>query len=194
MAFTQRSEETRNAILAAARRRFADEGYERATIRAIAADAGIDPSMVMRYYGSKEGLFAAAVDVVLGLPELTGLPPAERGERLVRHFLTLWEGERDTGVLAVLLRSAVTNEAAAERMRTVFATQVGAVIGATAEDGPTRAALIASQLLGVALCRYVLRLPEIAGLDADALVAAVAPTVRHYLTDPLDHRLTTEGR
>lgn len=194
MAFTQRSEETRNAILAAARRRFADDGYERATIRAIAADAGIDPSMVMRYYGSKEGLFAAAVDVVLGLPDLGGLPASERGERLVRHFLTLWEGERDTGVLAVLLRSAVTNEAAAERMRTVFATQVGTVIGATAEDGPTRAALIASQLLGVALCRYVLRLPEIAGLDADALVAAVAPTVRHYLTDPLDRRVTTEGR
>jgi Tetracyclin repressor-like, C-terminal domain len=75
-------------------------------------------------------------------------------------------------------------------MRTVFATQVGAV----EEDGPTRVALIASRLLGVALCRYVLRLPEIAELDADALVAAVAPTVRHYLADPLDRRVTTARR
>jgi AcrR family transcriptional regulator len=194
MPFTQRSEETRNAILAAARRRFADDGYERATIRAIAADAGIDPSMVMRYYGSKEGLFAAAVDVVLGLPDLGGLPAARRGEVLVRHFLTLWEGDRASGVLTVLLRSAVTNEAAAERMRAIFATQVGAVIGPAADDGPTRAALIASQLLGVALCRYVLRLPGIAALDADTLVASVAPTVQHYLGDPLDQEVRSAGR
>jgi AcrR family transcriptional regulator len=104
MAFTQRSEETRNAILAAARRRFADDGYERATIRAIAADAGIDPSMVMRYYGSKDGLFAAAVDVALHLPALDELPPERRGEMLVRHFLSLWESGRPSDVLTVLLR------------------------------------------------------------------------------------------
>jgi AcrR family transcriptional regulator len=185
MAFTQRSEETRNAILAAARRRFADDGYERATIRAIAADAGIDPSMVMRYYGSKDGLFAAAVDVALRLPTLDDLPAGRRGETLVRHFLSLWEGGRTSDVLTVLLRSAVTNEAAADRMRSVFATQVGAVIGPATEDGPARAALVASQLLGVALCRYVVRLPEIVALDPDTLVAALAPTVQRYLTEPL---------
>jgi AcrR family transcriptional regulator len=183
MAFTQRSEETRNAILAAARRRFADDGYERATIRAIAADAGIDPSMVMRYYGSKEGLFAAAVDIALHLPALEDLPPGRRGETLVRHFLALWEGER-ADVLSVLLRSAVTNEAAAERMRTIFATQVGPLLAGSA-DGPTRAALIAGQLLGVALCRYILRLPEMVALDAETLVRSLAPTVERYLTEPL---------
>src|ERR1700752_4008352 len=117
MAFTQRSEETRSAILTAARRRFPDDGYERATIRAIAADAGIDPSMVMRYYGSKDGLFAAAVDVALQLPARDDLPPEGRGEILVRHFLRIWEGEGADDVLTVLLRSAVTNEAAADRMR-----------------------------------------------------------------------------
>jgi AcrR family transcriptional regulator len=184
MAFTQRSEETRNAILAAARRRFADDGYERATIRAIAADAGIDPSMVMRYYGSKDGLFAAAVDIALHLPALDDLPPDRRGETLVRHFLSLWEGERANDVLTVLLRSAVTNEAAAERMRTIFATQVGPVLARSA-DGPARAALIASQLLGVALCRYILRLPEIVALDSEALVRSLAPTVERYLSEPL---------
>lgn len=185
MAFTQRSEETRNAILAAARRRFADDGYERATIRAIAADADIDPSMVIRYYGSKDGLFAAAVDVALHLPSLDDLPPEQRGEILVRHFLGLWEGGRPNDVLAVLLRSAVTNEAAAERMRAIFATQVGALIGPAMDDGATRAALVASQLLGVALCRYILRLPPIVALDTEALVSALTPTVQHHLTGRL---------
>src|SRR3569833_1069951 len=166
MAFTQRSEETRNAILVAARRRFADDGYERATIRAIAADAEIDPSMVMRYYGSKEGLFAAAVDVALRLPALDDLEPGRRGEILVRHFLSLWEGDRGADVL------------------TVFATQVGAVLARSA-DGPARAALISSQLLGLALCRYILRIPEIVALDTDTLVRSLAPTVERYLSGPL---------
>jgi AcrR family transcriptional regulator len=185
MAFTQRSEETRNAILAAARRRFADDGYERATIRVIAADAGIDPSMVMRYYGSKDGLFAAAVDVVLHLPALDEVPPERRGETLVRHFLGLWENGRPSDVLTVLLRSAVTNEAAADRMRTVFATQVGTAIGSVTDHGPTRASLIVSQLLGMAMCRYILRLPPIVALDTETLVATLAPTVQSYLSTPL---------
>jgi AcrR family transcriptional regulator len=186
MAFTQRSEETRNAILTAARRRFAEDGYERATIRAIAADAGIDPSMVMRYYGSKDGLFAAAVDVDLELPAVGGLPPERRAEVLVRHFLALWEGDRSNGVLTVLLRSAITNEAAAERMRAVFATQVGTTLGPPTEEGRVRAALVATQLLGVALCRYILRLPQIVALDPEALVASLTPTVERYLTGPLE--------
>lgn len=185
MAFTQRSEETRAAILTAARRRFADDGYERATIRAIAADAGIDPSMVMRYYGTKDGLFAAAVDIALRLPSFGDLAPERRGEALVRHFLGLWEGGRPSDALTVLLRSAVTNEAAAERVRTVFATQVEAVIGSAENDGPTRAGLVASQLLGVALCRYILRLPPVVALDAETMVAALAPTIQRYLTAPL---------
>lgn len=141
--------------------------------------------MVMRYYGSKDGLFAAVVDVALDLPSLEELPPKRRGEALVRHFLGLWESGRPNDVFTVLLRSAVTNEAAAERMRDVFATQVGAVIGSTVDDGTTRAALVASQLLGVALCRYVLRLPPIVALDTEALVSALAPTVQHHLTGRL---------
>jgi AcrR family transcriptional regulator len=183
MAFTQRSEETRNAILTAARRRFADDGYERATIRAIAADAGIDPSMVMRYYGSKDGLFAAAVDVALRLPVLADQPPERRGEILARHFFALWEDTRTGDVLTVLLRSAVTNEAAADRVRAVFSTQVAAAIGIP--DEPARAGLIASQLLGVALCRYILRLPPLVALDITTLVATLGPTLQRYLTTPL---------
>lgn len=185
MAFTQRSQDTRASILAAARHRFAVDGYDRATIRAIAADAGIDPSMVIRYYGSKDGLFAAVIDVDLHLPALSGLPPEHLGEALVRHFLDLWESDGASEALVVLLRSAVTNEAAAERVRTVFADQVATAVGATTGDGARRGALVSSQLLGIALCRYVLRLPPMLDLEHSALVTAVAPTIQRYLTEPL---------
>src|SRR5690606_5218162 len=110
MPFTPRSARTRTAILDAARRRFAADGYERATIRAIAADAAIDPSMVMRYYGSKEGLFAAAADVDLKLPDITATPLGHAGATLVRHFVERWEGGLSDEVLLVLFRAAVTNE------------------------------------------------------------------------------------
>src|SRR5262249_9687 len=93
MAFTQRSGETRAAIVAGGRRGWGGDGYEGATIRAIASDAGIDPSMVMRYYGSKDGLFAAAIDVDLRLPA-ADVPPERLGEVLVRHFFTMWEDGR----------------------------------------------------------------------------------------------------
>ena len=177
MAFTQRSERTRAEILAAARRRFAEDGYDRATIRAIATDAGIDPSMVMRYYGSKEGLFAAAVDVDLRLPDVAGLPRERIGETLVRHFVRRWD---DDHTLIVLLRSAVTNEGAADRLRAIFTDQITALTG-----DPSRAALIAAQMLGIALCRYVLVLPPLASMNAETLAANVGPTLQRYATEPL---------
>jgi AcrR family transcriptional regulator len=188
MAFTQRSDQTRAAILQAARRRFAADGYERATIRAIAADADIDPSMVMRYYGSKEGLFAAASDIDLRLPDLNTMPPEEAGEALVRHFIERWEGGLADEVLIVLFRSAITNEIAAEQLRVVFGGQVARTLATVVDDlaeVPIRAALVSSQLLGVALCRYILRLPPVMMLDTDTLVANLAPTVQRYLTGPL---------
>ena len=119
-----RGQRTRQAILDAARDQFHRLGYDAASIRGIAAAADIDPSMVMRYYGSKEGLFAAAVDVDLRLPDLSGVPPGELGHRLVEHFIARWEGDPADDVLVLLLRSAVTNEAARARMVTVFAEQL----------------------------------------------------------------------
>src|SRR4051794_9995819 len=106
----RRSDATRAAILAAARERFATDGYERATIRSVAADAGIDPSMVMRYFGSKEGLFAAAAEFELRLPDPSGVPPEQVGRLAAEYFLTRWE---DDGTLQALLRVGATNEAAA---------------------------------------------------------------------------------
>ncbi|MGG2462169.1 TetR family transcriptional regulator [Streptomyces sp. RGM 3693] len=178
----RRSDATRAAILDAARDRFAAEGYERATIRAIARDAGIDPSMVMRYYGNKEGLFAAASEIDLRAPDLTQVPPEERGARLVRHFLELWESDE---TLTGMMRVGVTNEAGAERIRQVFAAQVRPMLDAVCavpEEVPARATLVASQILGMALCRYVLRVAPAVDLSHDELVAWLAPTVQRYLT------------
>ncbi|MGK5675924.1 TetR family transcriptional regulator [Micromonospora sp. URMC 106] len=177
----RRSDATRAAILRAARERFAADGYDRATIRAIAADARIDPSMVMRYYGSKEGLFAAAAEFDLRLPELTGVPAGRLGELLVRHFVDRWEGDE---TMVALLRTAATNPAAAERMRDIFAGQLAAAAARVAPDpaeAPRRAGLVASQMLGLALTRYVLRLPPMVDADPAELVAWIAPTVQRYL-------------
>ena len=178
----RRSDGTRAAILRAARERFAADGYERATIRAIAADAEIDPSMVMRYYGNKERLFAAAAEFDLRLPALSGVPEEEIPAVLVGHFLDRWEGDE---TLMALLRAGVTNPAAAERMRQIFATQLGPLAERLAPDEPhTRAGLVSSQVLGLALCRYVLELPPVVAMDRADLIAWLAPTVRQYLLGP----------
>ncbi|MGG7573028.1 TetR family transcriptional regulator [Streptomyces sirii] len=172
-------------MLAAARDRFAAEGYERATIRSIAREAGIDPSMVMRYYGNKAGLFAAASEIELHAPDLTHVPHDELGARLVRHFLERWESDE---ALTAMLRVGATNEAGAERMRGVFAEQIGPVVSAVCpvpEEAAIRSALLASQMLGLALCRYVLHLPPAVDLGDDEIVAWLAPTVQRYLTAEL---------
>ncbi|MEV6317283.1 TetR family transcriptional regulator [Streptomyces sp. NPDC051776] len=178
----RRSDATRAAILAAARERFAADGYERATIRAIAADAGIDPSMVMRYYGNKEGLFAAASDFDLRLPDLSALPREEIGAALVRHFLNRWEEDE---VLTALLRVGVTNSAGAERIQQIFRDQLSPVAAAVCpdpDDSARRAALTASQILGMAMSRYVLRFPPATEMTRLEVVAWLAPTVQRYLT------------
>ncbi|MCV7315475.1 TetR family transcriptional regulator [Mycolicibacillus parakoreensis] len=173
--------ETKSVILAAARARFAADGYERATIRAIAADADIDPSMVMRYYGTKEGLFAAAADFDLELPDLARTPRDRLGATLAAHFLERWE--RD-GALLILLRTGVTNDAVAERMRTIFAAQLAPVIAALTDDpaeASRRASLAASQVLGMALCRYVLAFPPLVEMDRGAVIDWIGPTLQRYL-------------
>jgi AcrR family transcriptional regulator len=180
----RRSDATRAAILAAAREQFAAGGYQAATIRAIAAAAGIDPALVMRYYGNKEGLFAAAAEFDLRLPDLTALPRSQVGAALVTHFLDRWD---DDETLMALLRSAVTNESARERMQSIFATQVapqvGKLSGLPRAEAAARAGLIASQILGLALCRYVLQLPPVVKQPRAEIVRRVGATVQRYLFD-----------
>jgi AcrR family transcriptional regulator len=178
----RRSDATRAAILAAAREQFAAVGYQAATIRAIAAVAQIDPALVMRYYGNKEGLFAAAAEFDLRLPDLSGLPKRQVGAALVTHFLDRWENDE---ALMALLRAAVTTEAARERMQAIFATQVAPHVlklsGLPRMEAMARAGLIASQILGLALCRYVLRLPPVAKLTRAEIAQHAGATVQRYL-------------
>lgn len=178
----RRSDATKATILAAARAQFAALGYQATTIRSVATAAEIDPAMVMRYFGNKEGLFAAAADFDLRLPDLSQVPRDALGARLVEHFLDRWEGDE---TLMALLRAATTNEAAAERMQAIFATQMAPLIarltGEPRAASAARAGLIATQILGLALCRYVLRLPPVVGLKRSDIVGRVGETVQSYL-------------
>jgi AcrR family transcriptional regulator len=176
-----KSDRTRATILAAARSLFAAQGYERTTVREIAARAEIDPALVVRYFGGKEALFAQAADFDLDLPPLADLPPDSRGRTLVAHFLKVWESA-DAG-LPVLLRSAASNPAAADRLNAIFAAQVAPALARIlpAPDAPRRAGLVSTQLLGLALCRYVLRLPPVVAIPHAEVVETVGATVQRYL-------------
>ncbi|MCV6977166.1 TetR/AcrR family transcriptional regulator [Mycobacterium bourgelatii] len=176
------SEETKAVILAAARERFGSAGYQAATIRAIAADAGIDPAMVMRYFGNKEKLFAAAVEFDLRFPTYDDADRERLGHLLVEHFLDRWEGDE---ALVILLRSSATNDEAAQRMREIFGSQLKPLVAkfVGADEAGKRAGLMATQILGLALCRFVLRLPPVVGMDRDEVVEWLGPTIQRYL-DP----------
>lgn len=177
----QQGEITRVNIVAAARQRFAADGYERATIRAIAADAGIDPSLVMRYFGNKQGLFVAAADIDLRLPDLRKLPRKDAAAAFVSHFLKRWE---EDDILPALLRTAATNEGAVETMRSIMSAQTVPAIAAACGDAktaPIRAALIASQFLGFAYCRYVLKAAPVVTMSHATVAKWLGPTVHRYL-------------
>jgi AcrR family transcriptional regulator len=178
-----RSEGTRRAILGAARATFAERGYERTTIRAVAARAGVDASMVMRYFRSKAGLFTAAVTMDLQAPDLRSAPASRRGELLVRTFISRWEDPVRNDELKALLRTAATSEVVAGQLQALLSQQITEPIAALGdEQAAERGTLIAAQLLGMALCRYILRLNPLASLPADEVVAAVAPSVQRYLS------------
>jgi AcrR family transcriptional regulator len=178
-----RSEGTRRAILDAARAAFAARGYEQATIRAVAAQAGVDASMVMRYFQSKAGLFTAAVTMDLQVPDLRSVPSGDQGELLVRHFVSRWEDPVRSAEMIALLRTAVTSETVADQLQAVLSQLVTEPIAALGDGrAAERGTLIAAQLLGLALCRYILHVEPLASMPADGVVVAVAPSVQRYLT------------
>lgn len=180
-----RSAGTRRAILQAARINFAARGYERATIRAIAADAGIDASMVMRYFRSKAGLFTAAVTMNLDPPELTDVPARRRGEYIARLFLERWERSLVDDTLVLLLRTAVTDEGVAEQLRSTFTGLMSRALAAAGYDHPDeRSALLATQLFGAALFRYIVRFEFLSAGPVDHVVGLIAPTIQRYLNLP----------
>lgn len=178
-----RSERTRQAILGAARAMFAARGYEGTTIRAVAAQADVDASMVMRYFHSKAGLFAAAVTMDLRVPDLNSVPADRRGELLVRDFISRWEDPVRGEEIIALMRTAVTNETISGQLQAILGQLITEPIAALGdEQAAGHGTFIGTQLLGLALCRYILRFEPLASLPADDVVAAVAPSVQRYLT------------
>ncbi|MCF3642356.1 TetR family transcriptional regulator [Rhizobium sp. TRM95111] len=177
-----KSDKTRQAILAAARTLFAERGFAAATVRDIAALAGSDPALVVRYFGGKEALFAQAATFDLNLPDLAAVPHAALGRTLVRHFLAVWEGAGGTGGgLPIALRSAASNEMAAERLRSIFREQVAPALARIAgPDTPRIAGLVATQLLGLAFCRYLVKLPPVVALTPEQIVDEVGRSVQVF--------------
>jgi AcrR family transcriptional regulator len=176
---TRKSDRTRAAILDAAQTLFAQHGHDRTTVRDIAAKASIDPALVIRYFGSKDELFVRAAAFDLRMPDLSKVKRSQIGDTLIRRFLELGEGF--TG-MTVLLRSAASNDYAASRVRELFAAQVlpaFARVGSRA-DAAERAGLVASQLLGLALCRYILKIPPVAEMSAEEIVKHIGPTIQRY--------------
>ena len=162
---------------------FAARGFEQTTIRAIAAEADVDASMVMRYFGSKAGLFTAAVTMDLQVPDLRSVPASGRGELLVRHFISRWEAPPSDDEMIALLRTAATSETVAGQLQEVFGQLVTKPLADLGDaQAAERGTFIAAQLLGVALCRYILHLEPLASMPSEDVVAAVAPSVQRYLT------------
>ena len=183
---------TREAILGAARAAFSERGLDGATVRGIAAAAGVDPSLVLHYHGSKNRLFLAAMELPFKpgevIPCILAGDPDHVGERLVRFFVTVWDAAGNQNVL-IELSSACTDQGAADMIRERV---VREVLGPVAEalgrpDAELRAALVGSQMLGLALQRYIVRLEPLASADADSLAAAVGPSLQRYLTGDLSH-------
>ena len=179
---TPKALRTREAIEAAARELFAINGFDRTTVRDIGVRAGIDPSMIIRYFGSKDALFAQVAAPDLHLPDLGAIASAVIGETLVRHFLDLWEGDGVGGGMPVLLRSAASNDKAAEQLRKMFLTQVFPAVARVGppETAAMRAGLVASQLLGLALTRYVLMVPPVVMMPPEFIVRTIGATIQRY--------------
>ena len=180
--------DTRGEGLAAGCSRLAGRGYERATVRGIARSAGVDPALVHHYFGSKERLFVAALQLPLTpsdvVPGIVEGDPDRIGERLVRTFLTLWGNPATRAPLVAILRTAMSHERAAAMLRGFISSTVLARLAERLDlpDARLRVELAASHLVGLGLARYVLKVEPLASASEDEVVALVAPAVQAYLT------------
>ncbi|GAA0803816.1 TetR/AcrR family transcriptional regulator [Spirilliplanes yamanashiensis] len=185
--------DTRESILAAAREAFAERGFDKTSIRAIATAAGVDPALVHHYFGTKDKLFVASMNVPFDprelLPSILAGGAEEAGARFVRVFLGIWDSPAGAAGVA-LMRSAVSHDWAARLIREFIATQVlrrvTAGLGIDPDEATMRASLVASQMAGLAMARYILKFEPLASAPPETLVAAVAPTIQRYLTGDLD--------
>jgi len=192
--------DTRQEILTAASELFADLGFERTTMRMVAARAEVDAALIHHYFGNKDGLLAAA----LALPVdpsllLAGLDrdPQHAGQAIVRRVLGMWEADLETRRrLLALMRVGLSHEHAAGVLRDLLGrTILTAVARVVADDDrPLRAALVGTQMGGLLLGRYLLGIPAVRDATPEQLVVAIGPVVQHYLTGPISGRpVSTKG-
>lgn len=182
------SDDTRGAILAVARSSFANHGFHATTIRAVAGDAGVDPALVHHYFGNKEELFAAAIDIPLRPKEVAeeilseGIDNA--GERVARLFLSVWDNPASREPLQAMLRGAFTNEQGAATLREFFESVLLERVVPAVElpDAHLRVSLAAAQLVGLAVLRYVVGFEALRHASVDDLVDLIAPRIQSYLT------------
>ena len=181
---------TRDAIAHAARRQFGELGYDRATVRGIAGEAGVDAALVVRFYGSKDALFrevmALPPTVAEAIAALAEGPRATIGRRLAEVIVGMLEDPRSRSIVLGRIRSASTHEDAAALVRETVTRDLGKLVAALTDDEPeTRAVLVGSQVVGLALARYVVRVEPLASLPAAEVVELMAPPFQHYLDGTL---------
>lgn len=182
---------TREAILEAASRQFAELGYDRSTIRSVAAEAGVDAALVLHYFRTKQQLFLAVVELPFDpaevLPALLAGDRREVGERLARLFMSVLDDADARNRWTSMLRAAASEPAAAEMLRELLTKRVFVPLAETlgVEDARLRATLVGSQLVGVVMARHIVRVEPLASLPSEELARAIAPTLQRYLTGPL---------
>ncbi|MEU0398086.1 TetR family transcriptional regulator [Streptomyces sp. NPDC006208] len=177
-------------ILDAARTEFAERGYDKTTMRGIAKAAGVDAALVHHYFGTKDDVFAAAIEVsfepTLVVPQILGQGKEGIGERLARFFIGVWENPETRAPLLAIIRSALTHEAAAKVLRGFVLRRLLERVAAELDvpDPRFRAELAASHMVGIAILRYLIEVEPLASADPEEIVAMVAPTLQRYLTEP----------
>ncbi|WP_330459131.1 TetR family transcriptional regulator [Streptomyces sp. NBC_00820] len=184
------STDTRDRILTAAREEFSERGYEKTSVRGIAKAAGVDSALVHHYFGTKEQVFEAAVEVAfapaLNAPDALADAPVDAvGERLTRFVFGIWENPTTRAPLLAIVRSAVNNDTAAAVFRRLVASQLLRRIASQLDlpDAELRAELAAAQLVGTAMLRYVIKVEPLASADLEQIIARVAPVVQGHLTN-----------
>ncbi|EDY57893.1 MULTISPECIES: TetR family transcriptional regulator [Streptomyces] len=182
---------TRDRILVAAREEFSERGYEKTSVRGIAKAAGVDSALVHHYFGTKEQVFEAAVEVAaapaLSAPAALAEGPLEDiGERFTRFIFGVWENPATRLPILAIVRSAVNNETAAAVFRRLVAAQLLRRVADQLDlpDAELRVELAAAQLVGTAMLRYVIKVEPLASTDIERIIARVAPVVQGHLTGP----------
>jgi len=179
--------DTREAILSAARRKFATRGYEATSLRGIATEAKVDPALAIHYFGTKEALFIAATGLPSDLLDLfgslAGLPLPEFARALARGYLQLVDSDQSRNAILALVRSAVSNDRAAAVLREFLAAELLPVVsGVTGHpDAELRASLVAAQLIGIATLRHVIRVEPLVRASQDEIVTLITPAIEQYL-------------